>query len=138
MYSHQRDARFINFNVDRTRVGHNRDPELFGPSFWFTLHNGAATYPNAPTSWIRQSTKQLLISLPILIPCINCREHFFNFVRASNLDAAVSSRENLFAYFVNAHNYVNSRYGKPVISLADAKKMYGFDTGQVLVRINYN
>lgn len=139
MYSHnQHNAKIINFNIDTTRVGYNRDPEMFGPSFWFTLHNGAAAYPVSPTPWIRASTKQLLISLPILIPCINCREHFFNFVRSSNLDDAVASRDKLFDYFVRAHNYVNARYGKPIMSIDEAKRMYGFDTGKVLVKLNYN
>jgi hypothetical protein len=84
--------------------------------------------------------KQLLSTLPLLVPCVSCKEHFYSFIRQTDLDKVVSSRESLFEYFVNVHNYVNRRYGKPEMSIAQAKKLYGFDKPGVgsSIRITYN
>lgn len=121
----------IKMNVDihqrRTVVGSSFDPEIFGPSLWFILHNGVTNYPSNPTRFVQNGMKLLILNIPLLIPCLACREHFYTSVRASNLDLAVSSRDELFKFFVNVHNYVSSRYGKPQMSLNDAKRFYGFD-----------
>ena len=77
-------------------VGYSFDPEVFGPSFWFTLHNGSTSYPINPSQFVKLGMKNLLINLPLLIPCINCREHFYAFLRSSDIDSDVSSKENLF------------------------------------------
>lgn len=136
-YANSNDNPLV-MNISSSIVGNSSDPSIFGPPFWFVLHNGIHSYPKSPTPFIRNSMKQLLMNLPLLVPCINCKEHFYDFLRHSNLDEAVMSRESLFAFFVRIHNYVNRRYGKPEMSLSDAKKLYGFDsvTGPT-IRINY-
>lgn len=117
----------IDMKITTTFNGSSYDPDAFGPAFWFTLHNSAGTYPNRPTRVIQQSMKELLTNLPLLVPCVVCKEHFYNFIKHSDLDNATANRENLFRYFVNAHNFVNRRYKKAEMSLNDAKKIYGFD-----------
>ena len=128
----------IDMKITTTTKGSSYDPDAFGPAFWFTLHNSAATYPNKPTKIIQQSMKELLINLPLLVPCVTCKEHFYNFIKNSDIDNVTANRENLFRYFVDVHNYVNRRYKKPEMSLNDAKKIYGFDkpTGSS-IRITY-
>lgn len=121
-----------------TNIGSTHDPEIFGPSFWFTLHNGATNYANLPTDFVKNGMKSLLINLPLLVPCINCREHFYAFLTRCNLDLAVSSRDQLFEFFNDIHNYVNSRYGKPSMSLEDAKRLYGFNNNGTLMKISYS
>jgi hypothetical protein len=108
-------------------VGSSYDPTIFGPSLWFVLHNGATAYPALPTPYVREGMRQLLTTMPLLVPCATCREHFYAFLKACDLNAAVQSRESLFAFLVAAHNYVNARYGKPTMSVAEAKAMYGYD-----------
>lgn len=130
----------IEVNVTTTTQGSSYDPDVFGPAFWFTIHNTTTTYPNRPTTFVQEGMKNLILNMPLLIPCINCKEHFFTFLRGSNLNAATESKESLFRFFVDAHNYINKRFGKPVMSLSEAKKMYGYDKPGVgsMVRITYS
>jgi hypothetical protein len=131
--------KLIDMKITTTTNNSSYDPDAFGPAFWFTLHNSAGTYPNKPTKVIQQSMKELITNLPLLVPCLTCKEHFYNFIKYSNLDIATANRENLFRYFVDVHNYVNKRVNKKTeMSLNDAKKIYGFDkpTGSS-IRITY-
>ena len=131
----------IEMNITNSIQGSSYDPDVFGPSFWFTLHNGITTYPINPTPFVQTGMKQLLLNLPLIVPCLSCKEHFYSFLRNSNLDHATNSRENLFAFFVDIHNYVNKRYNKPMMTLEDAKRMYGYDKPTGVgsnVRITYS
>ena len=114
-------------SVSQVTTGSSYAPDMFGPSFWFTLHNGATAYPYNPTPVIRNGMKQFLISLPIMIPCVACKEHSHDLLKTVDLDHIVASRANLFEFFVNFHNYVNSRYNKRTMSLEEAKALYGYD-----------
>jgi|SaaInlV_165m_DNA_3_1040750.scaffolds.fasta_scaffold00498_21 hypothetical protein len=130
----------IEVKVTTTTQGSSYDPDAFGPAFWFTFHNATTTYPNRPTIFVQDGMKKIIGNMPLLIPCLACKEHFFAFLKTVDLDQATSSRENLFKFFVDAHNYVNRRFMKPEMSLSDAKKMYGFDKPGVgsMVRITYS
>lgn len=124
--------------VSSQLVGSSFDPSVFGPALWFVLHNAAASYPDFPDAEVRQGMKQLLQSLPLLIPCRACRLHFYDYLHQSNLVAVVSSKYNLFEFFVRVHNHVNVRTGKKEMSLQQAMALYGYDspTGGV-VSISY-
>lgn len=129
----------ITMNISSSSVGNSKDPDVFGPPLWFVLHNAANSYPNRPTPFIQESMKQLVYSLPLLIPCVTCKEHFYDFLRSTNLEEVTSSKENLFNFFVRVHNYVNKRYGRREYSLNEAKELYGFNKLQgSSVRIIYN
>lgn len=141
MYAQSRELyqQPIEMNITNPISGSSYDPDLFGPAFWFSLHNGSTTYPINPTTFIQTGMKNLIINLPLLIPCIICKEHFYSFLRKANLDQATNSRENLFKFFVDIHNNVNNRYNRPVMSLENAKIMYGYNKPGVgsNIRIKY-
>lgn len=125
--------------ITNSNVGYSSDPNVFGPPFWFVLHNAAVSYPNFPTVYVKNKMKNLLINLPIIVPCLMCREHFHAFLLDADLDKSVSSKESLFKFFVDIHNYVNRRYGKPSMEIDEAKKLYGFDSDKgSSVRITYS
>ena len=124
--------------ITNSEIGYSNEPGIFGPALWFSLHNSAITYPRNPNNFIRNGMKQFLQSLSFIIPCYTCKEHCSNFVNASNLDLIVSSRDNLFKFFVDLHNYVNIRTGKKQLTLDEAKDLYGFDSPNgSKIRINY-
>lgn len=125
--SHELYSQPIEMDISQTNTGSSYEPDMFGPSFWFTLHNGATTYPYQPTPLIQNGMKQFLINLPLMIPCVACKEHAYNLLKQTNLDAVVSSRSDLFDFFVIFHNYINSRYNKRGMGLEEAKKLYGYD-----------
>jgi hypothetical protein len=102
------------------------DPKVWGPSFWFTLHNGAARYPIAAAPVAKDRMKGYIIGIPGMLPCAVCQTHATNHIENNrdNLDDICSGREKLFKFFVNFHNIVNKRYNKPVVSVEEAYKMY--------------
>ena len=102
------------------------DPSVWGPSFWLSLHNGAVRYPVKASPTYQHRMKGFILGIPYMLPCDECRQHALAFIdsRASQLDSIVSGRHNLFNYFVDFHNQVNARYGKPLVSYEQAYKLY--------------
>lgn len=130
----------MDMNITYSVTGTSTDPSIFGPAMWFTFHNGAILYPKRPTDYVKHGMKQFIYNVPLIIPCLSCKEHMYDFLNRTDLDAAVSSRESLFKFWVDIHNYVNKRYGKRQISLNEAKAIYGFDKPEIgsPIRISYD
>jgi len=107
-------------------------PDVFGPAFWFTLHNGSSRYPIKASPFQAEKMKGFIRGIPVMLPCDKCTEHAQTYIEENekNLDDIVSGRESLFRFFWEFHNVVNKRNGKLEISLEDAKKMY---TGEATV-----
>jgi hypothetical protein len=114
------------------------DPAFWGPAFWFSLHNGAARYPEQATRICAQRMKGFIIGIPYIIPCEICSEHSRAYIdsRQNNLDEICSSKEMLFNFFVDLLNSVNKRYGKPVMSYEDAFALYT-TKNPTLTRVSY-
>ena len=101
-------------------------PEIWGPSFWFTLHNSALGYPEHPTNHVKERMKSFLHGLPIMLPCEKCYHHAIDYLetRKSDIDEIVSSRNSLFNFFVDFHNHVNRRNNKMLLTYTAAREMY--------------
>ena len=102
-------------------------PETWGPAFWFSMHNGASSYPKKASPIWRERMKSFIQGIPVMVPCEKCADHACAYIekRKDDLDEVVKNNENLFVFFVEFHNFVNSRLGKSQMSLEDARKMYG-------------
>tara|TARA_B100001059_G_scaffold217659_1_gene237115 strand:- start:1964 stop:2455 length:492 start_codon:yes stop_codon:yes gene_type:complete len=100
-------------------------PEVWGPAFWFSLHNGATKYPlNASPLW-RERMKSFIKGIPVMVPCEKCADHATAYIEScSNLDEVVKNRVSLFKFFVDFHNFVNRRLGKHEIPLKTAIDLY--------------
>lgn len=107
----------------------NIDPKIWGPSFWDTFHTIASTYDDNPNKSIQEATKQFIQSIPIFLPCKECQDHAFAFIKKANLNSVVSNKSAMFLFFFNFHNEVNKRLNKPVVSYKNAIKKYSFDHG---------
>ena len=101
-------------------------PEIWGPSFWFTLHNGANAYPENPPIITKERMKNFILGMPVMIPCFKCKDHATSFIESNieKLDTIVSNRKNLFNFFVDFHNYVNKRYNKKIFTYDEAFNLY--------------
>lgn len=101
-------------------------PAVWGPAFWFTLHNGAARYPVKASSICAERMKNFILGIPVMIPCEKCKDHATAHIEANwrRLDEVVNGRQNLFNFFVDFHNYVNRRYNKPEMSYEEAFALY--------------
>lgn len=101
-------------------------PQVWGPAYWFTLHNGAARYPIKASPLCAERMKGFILGMQVMIPCEKCTDHATAHIEANwcRIDEIVSGRQQLFNFFVDFHNRVNSRYGKPEMSYEDAYKLY--------------
>lgn len=111
------------------RVGQLQDstnPQVFGPPMWVSYHIMSANYPVAPTAEVQKLMTCRVKAIPIEVPCAKCKDHAQDFISRNNIELACKSRENLFIFFVNFHNAVNKRLGKPIMPLEDAKRIYGY------------
>ena len=115
----------VSWNTKKV-LSNTSDPEIWGPSFWFTVHNGASKYPIKASPLTKERTKNFLLGLPVWIPCESCKEHCTAYIENnySNMDYICDGRENLFNFLVDFHNIVNKRYKKPIMSHEDARKLY--------------
>ena len=114
------------------------DPNVWGPSFWLSLHNGAARYPMNASKIIAEKMKGFIVGMPYILPCNSCSEHAKTNVERNyhRLDDICSGRMKLFNFFVDFHNHVNKVYGKPLMAYKDAYQLY---TGGVhLKKLKYD
>lgn len=102
------------------------NPVLWGPAFWYTLHNGAFHYPEHASPLHAERMKNFIIGIPVMVPCATCKEHATAFIEKhrKKLTSICASKETLFNFFVDFHNQVNKRYGKPVLSYEEAYDIY--------------
>lgn len=116
----------LEMKFEKIKYANTVDPEVWGSSFWFILHNGAANYPEKATPLYAERMKGFILGLPVMIPCEKCSDHATSHIESNwcNLDKIVSGRKELFRFFHSFHNRVNERYGKPIMSLEDAYDLY--------------
>lgn len=101
------------------------DPRVWGPPYWYSLHNSSMYYPLEPSALVRETIKGRIKAIPFEIPCNTCRHHATAFIQEYDLDKVVSSREDLIKFYTDFHNQVNRRYGKPTWTYEQVKKHYG-------------
>ena len=91
-----------------TKVNTLKSPDVWGPSFWFILHNGANSYENSPSPLTVKRMKNFIIGIPIMVPCASCREHSTGYIeeKMDKLDDICSNKDKLFNFFVDFHNFV--------------------------------
>jgi len=103
-----------------------RDPTVWGPIFWFSLHNGAAKYPENPSKHTQEKIKGFIMGIPYMLPCEECSEHAKDFIEKNknNLDNIVKDRDSYFKFTYDLHDNTNDIVGNKKISLDEAKKIY--------------
>ena len=107
-------------------------PNVWGPRFWFVFHIATTVYPTKPSSHVRTAFFNFILSIPLLLPCKECRNHCMKYI-SENLNvvkSAVFSRRQVFEFFVNFHNSVNRRRGKPIVTVDEAIELYGYDESE--------
>ena len=112
-------------NINRYTYN-TKDDSIWGPAFWFTIHNSSIHYPIQANSYYRENMKRFILSIPSLIPCDKCKLHASSYIQSHlyRLDMIVSGRIKLFKFFVDFHNDVNIRNNKPVYNYIDAYDLY--------------
>ena len=70
------------------------NPDVWGPAFWFSLHNGALRYPEKASPLVVSRMKGFLLGLPEMVPCIDCKEHARVLLESTDLDEVTKGRES--------------------------------------------
>lgn len=122
----QHNHQTLNITWETMNYASSEDPKVWGPAFWFTLHNGAARYPIKASPIFAQNMKNFILGMTAMLPCEKCKDHAIAHIEANyrRLDEIVSGRKNLFNFFVDFHNAVNRRYGKPEMGYQEAYDLY--------------
>uniref|UniRef100_A0A6C0CZD7 thiol oxidase n=1 Tax=viral metagenome TaxID=1070528 RepID=A0A6C0CZD7_9ZZZZ len=99
---------------------------IWGPKFWYSLHNGAAKFPLIASNLYINKIKGFIIGLPYILPCEKCTKHAIMFIKKhyDRLDDICSGRIKLFNFFVDFHNEINVINGKHIMSYENAYKLY--------------
>ncbi len=128
----------LKMKYETKKYTNSANPNVWGPAFWFSLHNGALRYPIQAAPLWKERMKHFILGIPVMVPCEKCSEHATAYLESKfyKIDEIVTSRSKLFEFFWEFHNYVNRSLNKPEMSLEDAYKMY---SGEVeLTRLVYN
>lgn len=96
--------------------------KLWGPATWHFLHVFSFSYPVEPTGRDKEVAANLLRTVQETLPCASCREHFAKLL--AETPPALDSRQAFSRWLVDAHNAVNRRIGKPIVTYEDAYKWY--------------
>jgi len=99
-------------------------PEVWGRHLWFSIHFIAHDYPQQPSVEDIAAYRMFFENLWKVIPCYKCGVNYRRHLEELPIDGHLESRDALFAWTVELHNIVNKELGKPVMSLAEAKKKY--------------
>lgn len=92
-------------------------PEQWGAAQWHALHQLLAGYPEADAPQATQlALRQYVQSLTQLLPCETCRQHWSKLVDT----VKTKNRAEALQWSIDAHNAVNRRLGKPVLSTPEA------------------
>lgn len=101
-----------------------RGPPSWGTFAWAVPILFLLSYPLDPTPKQQEDAREFVQKwFPMLIPCGNCRAHFTS-LHAPHVGDAVRNRATLARWFVDAHNEVNRRTGKPELSFEEAMKRW--------------
>ena len=114
------------------------NPEVWGPAFWFSLHNGAIKYPENPSPMWKERMKNFIHAIPVMLPCETCADHATSYIESQykNIDNFISSRDSLFLFFCEFHNYVNNRLNKKEITISEAYKLYSNNFNVTKLKMN--
>ena len=102
------------------------DPEIWGSHYWQYYHTMSLKYPEHPTYDQQRNMYDYLMNLYNQLPCQVCREHARDYIvkNEPKINRAILSQRDLFNFFVDFHNSVNHRNGKPMVSYEEARSMY--------------
>ena len=100
------------------------NPKHIGPGYWASWHS---TSLKANTEEVKAVIAKNIVIGVENFPCKNpCRKDFIKYIKANPLLPAVKSKDplSLFKWTVDAHNYVNSKLNKSIVTWIEAKEMW--------------
>ena len=85
-------------------------PSCWGPMIWGTIHSIAYVY-NPEVD--KDNYFNFFWNLGNVLPCAECKSHYYLNVTKLDLRLALESNESFFRFTYNLHNLVNKQIGVP-------------------------
>ena len=125
-YLQQEQPKALTVHKTRKNYPNTRDPHLWGPALWLFLHISSVNYNPGSSPEQAGQCADFIKNLPYMLPCNNCSEHAKKYIadHEDELSRVCLSRDGLFRFYVDFHNYVNQRQGKRLFSYEEAWNMY--------------
>jgi len=95
------------------------DIKVWGPSCWNFLYAVVFSYPEQPTVEDKEAVSSFFNSLHLVLPCTHCREHFSRFLKQQPVELNNGSRSQVSSWLLSLNNDVNSRIGKPTLTMKE-------------------
>ena len=128
----------LTLSVGKAEMCNNiSSPNVWGDAFWFILHLGSCAATDSISPQDAQGYWSFIEGIPAMLPCKDCAKHAREYVlnHESQKNNICKSRDALIKFFVDFHNSVNRRTGKPEISVEEIKKK--FRNGGQVAKIRY-
>lgn len=100
------------------------EPDIWGPSFWFSLHNITFNYPFQPTDEEKSDVKNFFQLLNTVLPCKICRVHYMKHIYNYPIEPSLNCRADLIKWLIDIHNVVNKMLGKQIYTLEEVLQLY--------------
>ncbi len=103
----------------------NLNPKIWGPHAWFLIESIAISLPDTITIETQNELKHFFISLSFLLPCETCRNHFSEYVKATDImNIDFSTKTKVLTWINNIHNQVRKRNKCKNITIDKTIKYY--------------
>lgn len=90
----------------------------------------SAAFPRSPTAHDKSAARDFVEGVLRRLSCSDCRRHALEWFQGASRDPALfAGRERLFEGLVRFHNDVNRRIGKRVVSVGEARAIWGGGRG---------
>jgi hypothetical protein len=96
--------------------------QYWGNRQWYWYHMVSYTSPEKITESGKKYYLQFIYLMTQLLPCMKCYNHFKLYLKNTPID--FNDRKSMIEWFVNAHNYVNKKLEKPLLSVEESNKLY--------------
>ena len=95
------------------------DPTIWGPHYWFFLHNVAFNYPNHPTTIQKKIHYRLIHNFHEFIPNKTIGSLFLKLIDKYPITPYLDTQKDFIKWLHFIHNKINIRLDKPTITLSD-------------------
>ena len=95
------------------------DPTIWGPSYWFFLHNVAFHYPKHPTTIQKKIHYRLIHNFHEFLPNHTIAGLFVKMIEKYPVEPYLDTQKDFIKWMHFIHNKVNIRLDKPTITLQE-------------------
>ena len=100
------------------------DPTVWGPSYWFFLHNVAFNYPTHPTTIQKKIHYRLIHNFHEFLPSKSIATTFVKMLEKYPVTPYLDTQKDFIKWMHFIHNKINIRLDKPTITLQEHYDQY--------------